>query len=221
VAVLQVRRLFLLIVFIYGFFYGQIDAGAEGETGDGEPTVDEWVNDDQQNENSGENKAENPPPETTMKNTVWMFVKMVLALGFVIALIYFLLRFVNSRTKAIGDGKAIKSLGGVGVGSNRSVQLVKVGERIFVIGVGETVSLLKEISEPEEIEQMLEANQVDPIDGSFKKLKDFFKENTVKANSENPQNRTAFAKMLESQLKTMGRERKQAYEKRSKKESDK
>lgn len=83
------------------------------------------------------------------------YLKMVFALVFVIALIYFLLKFINQRSKTFQQTKLIHNLGGTPLGGNRSVQLVKVGERILILGVGEDIQLLKEIDGKEEKEDIL------------------------------------------------------------------
>lgn len=41
------------------------------------------------------------------------------------------------------------------MGANKSVQLIKVGNRIFVVGVGENIQLLKEIDDSEEYSQII------------------------------------------------------------------
>lgn len=86
--------------------------------------------------------------------TIWDYVKMVFALIFVILLLYGLLRFVNSRNKTFQTNQLIKNLGGVGISQGKSVQLLQVGNSLFLIGIGEDVSLLKEITEPEEIAKL-------------------------------------------------------------------
>ncbi|WP_409253712.1 flagellar biosynthetic protein FliO [Bacillus sp. SCS-153A] len=83
------------------------------------------------------------------------YLKMVFALVFVIALIYFLLKFINQKSKTFQQSKLIQNLGGTPLGGNRSVQLVKVGERILILGVGEDIQLLKEINSKEEKDDIL------------------------------------------------------------------
>ncbi|MDN4073427.1 flagellar biosynthetic protein FliO [Fictibacillus terranigra] len=82
-------------------------------------------------------------------------VKMVIALGIVLFLLIYLLKFIQRRTKTFQEGKALQSLAGIGVGANRSIQAVKVGSSVLIVGVGESVTLLKEINEEEEVEKLL------------------------------------------------------------------
>ncbi|QFF98543.1 flagellar protein [Psychrobacillus glaciei] len=85
---------------------------------------------------------------------IWDYVKMIFALAFVILLLYGLLRFVNSKNKTYQTHQLIQNLGGVGISQGKSVQLLQVGNSLFLVGIGEDVSLLKEITDPEEISKL-------------------------------------------------------------------
>ncbi|WP_052728366.1 flagellar biosynthetic protein FliO [Domibacillus tundrae] len=82
-------------------------------------------------------------------------VRMIAALAFVVALLYFLLRFINKKSRSYQESHIVRHLGGTALGGSRSVQIVKVGDRVFVLGVGEDVSLLKEIEDPVEREDLI------------------------------------------------------------------
>ncbi|TQR07744.1 flagellar biosynthetic protein FliO [Psychrobacillus soli] len=86
--------------------------------------------------------------------TIWDYVKMIFALLFVVLLLYGLLRFVNSRNKTFQQNSLIQNLGGVGVSQGKSVQLLQVGNSLFLVGIGEDITLLKEIEDPEEKEKL-------------------------------------------------------------------
>lgn len=82
-------------------------------------------------------------------------LKMLFALIFVIALLYFLLKFINKRTQSYQQTSLIQNLGGTALGGNRSLQMVRVGKRLFVLGVGEDIRLIKEVSDEKEIQEYL------------------------------------------------------------------
>lgn len=82
-------------------------------------------------------------------------IKMIFALIFVVALLYFLLKFINKRSASFQQNRLIQNLGGTALGANRSVQIVKVGDRILILGVGEEVRLIKEIIDDEERNQFI------------------------------------------------------------------
>ncbi|OCS90251.1 hypothetical protein B1A98_01995 [Bacillus badius] len=94
--------------------------------------------------------------EKTVGVTIWDFVKMIGALIFVLALIYFLLRFVNQKSRSYQQSKLIQHLGGTPLGGNRSIQMVKVGDRILIVGVGENIELLKEINDETELARFVD-----------------------------------------------------------------
>ncbi|RYL92960.1 flagellar biosynthetic protein FliO [Sporolactobacillus sp. THM19-2] len=97
-------------------------------------------------------------------NLFLAFVKLIFALLLVLALIYILYRFAAKRTGSLRNGGQLKNLGGVSVGTNRSVQLIKIGNEIMVLGVGDTVRLLKEITDPKTVSELTEP---DPIQDRF------------------------------------------------------
>ncbi|UAT31828.1 flagellar biosynthetic protein FliO [Bacillus badius] len=94
--------------------------------------------------------------EKTVGVTIWDFVKMIGALIFVLALIYSLLRFVNQKSRSYQQSKLIQHLGGTPLGGNRSIQMVKVGDRILIVGVGENIELLKEINDETELARFVD-----------------------------------------------------------------
>lgn len=92
---------------------------------------------------------------SSMELSILDIVRMFAAIIFVIILLYGLLWFINKRNKVFQKANFVENLGGTSLGSNRSVQIVKVGKRILVVGVGENISLLKEIDKQEEYEEVL------------------------------------------------------------------
>lgn len=95
-------------------------------------------------------------------NLIGLTFQLILALGVVLFLIYGLLKFMNKRARSFSSNQTLQSVGGVGIGTNKSVQLVRVGDKLLVLGVGESVSLLKEIEDPQEVDKMLhEESQAD------------------------------------------------------------
>src|SRR5699024_359573 len=83
------------------------------------------------------------------------FLKMIFALLLVLALIYFILTFMKKRNKLRANSDLLGNLGGISLGTNKSVQLIKVGDKVYLIGVGENVELMKEITDESLIETLL------------------------------------------------------------------
>ncbi|CAH0224261.1 hypothetical protein SRABI84_02461 [Peribacillus simplex] len=146
------------------FFSGAIQVHAE----DLEKTVkdvykqpdDLKVDNDESKDSKSTKQASNPDK---VGITVWEFLRMIFATIFVVALLYILLKFINKKSKSYQKANSVENLGGTSLGASRSVQLVKVGGRILVIGVGENIQLLKEIDDPKEYEQLLKDHN-DKID---------------------------------------------------------
>ncbi|GKV67810.1 flagellar biosynthetic protein FliZ [Sporosarcina sp. NCCP-2716] len=113
-------------------------------------------------ENSGKDKApegtkqppasEEPPAAAPgVGLSFWDYLKTGLALLFVIALIYGMVKVVNTRNRITRHGKLMKNMGGLSLGQQKSIQLVQIGERYYLVGVGEDVRLLKELTDSDEI----------------------------------------------------------------------
>ncbi|HSU80248.1 MAG TPA: flagellar biosynthetic protein FliO [Candidatus Angelobacter sp.] len=96
-------------------------------------------------------------PKSSAGGTFLTFLKLIFALGVVLALILFLYRFLAKRTRAFQSVGQLRNLGGVAVGPNRSVQLVKIGDEILVVGVGENVQLIKTVEDQELLKKLQEA----------------------------------------------------------------
>lgn len=159
---------------------------------------------------TNQSQTHNGSTNTVSKHSaVTSYVKLLFALMFVLLLIYLLYRFVSKKTKSFQDYGAIKNIGGVAVGPNRSVQLVRVGKDVLVVGVGENVNLLKEINDPEAITDLLEqptqsGSQITNIWQQWlEKLRDRTKLG---------QKTSSFNKILSDKLSTMSETRKNNFE---------
>lgn len=153
--------------------------------------------------------------------TIWDFVRMIFATAFVVALLYFLLKYINQKSRSFKSTQLVENLGGTALGANRSVQLVKVGNEIFIIGVGEDVQLLKEIADPNERQQILEdynnkleqiAQPGDIVSKIIEKVK----------KRQSPQKQDAsFASVFKAQLNELSKGRKKLFDEMERKGSDK
>ncbi|MBD7907119.1 flagellar biosynthetic protein FliO [Sporosarcina gallistercoris] len=125
-------------------------------------SVTDYLKKNKEQEESPAAKSEKPD-EADLNNdvspspvglTAWDYIKTLLALAFVIALLYGMVKFINTRNRVTQHGKLMQNMGGLSLGQHKSIQLVKIGEQYFLIGVGDDVRLLKELSNPEEIAQL-------------------------------------------------------------------
>lgn len=199
---------------------------------DDDKTVDEVFQENEQQDESKDKQtgaesdgdgqdSTNSAPVFENTFTFLDFFKMVGALVFTLALLYFLLKFINTKNRTFGGDRSIQNVGGVGLGSNRSVQLVKVGNRILVVGVGETVNLLKEIESEEEVEQLLakentqQGQLIDQTTSLFNKLL------KGKGNQDSSANEPSdFKSLMDRQLRQLSEGRKKVHEQIRKKDFD-
>lgn len=84
----------------------------------------------------------------------WDYVKTLLALLFVIGLLFALLKFINRKNRMFDQHRLMTNVGGLSLGQQKSIQLVVIGQSYYLIGVGDEVRLLKEITDPVEIEAL-------------------------------------------------------------------
>ncbi|MBD7936713.1 flagellar biosynthetic protein FliO [Cytobacillus sp. FSL K6-0265] len=123
-------------------------------------SVEEMVNDEEKSAETNEVEQDIDSEEITADTTdvglsAWDFIKMIFATVFVVALLYGLLKFVNKKSRSYKSTNVVNHLGGTALGQNRSVQVVKIGEKVYILGVGENVQLISEVADKEERETLL------------------------------------------------------------------
>lgn len=198
----------LLVTFPVQAEDGHIDKSVSDALGNEEKQVDKEQETD---------AIENAEPDN--KLTAGDFFKMIFTTLFVIALIYLLLKFVNKRNRMFNQHRFIENLGGTSLGTNRSIQIVKVGDRILVVGVGDTVQLLKEIKDTDEINEILEQHNAS-LD-SMIQPRDILNRIIQKRKEVKDGDQTHFSTMLQKQLSELKQGRKKIVEQLENKESSK
>lgn len=85
-----------------------------------------------------------------------ILIKLIGSFILVIGLLFGLMRFLSKRNRLMQPNGPILSLGGHMLGNNRSLQVVLIGQTIYIVGVGDSVSLIREIHQGEEYQCILE-----------------------------------------------------------------
>lgn len=85
-------------------------------------------------------------------NPLLSLLNVIFVLAVIVILIVLLIRFLGRRNQTLMSGRSIRTLGALGLGPNKSVQIVEIGGSIYVIGVGENISILDKITDPAEME---------------------------------------------------------------------
>lgn len=153
--------------------------------------------------------------------TIWDFVRMIFATAFVVALLYFLLKFINKKSRSFKSTQLVENLGGTMLGGNRSIQIIKIADRLFIVGVGADVQLLQEIDDPNERQQILTdynnklEQLVQPSDIVTKII-----EKTKKWKSPKKEE-AAFTPLFKAQLDELSKGRKKLFDEMEQKGSDK
>ncbi|MHA0855976.1 flagellar biosynthetic protein FliO [Paenibacillus sp. CMAA1364] len=86
-------------------------------------------------------------------------VYVIVILAVIVTLIILLIRFLGSKNKSWFSNPMIRILGGVGIGPSKTLQVIEIGNSVYLIGVGEDISLIDKISDPNEVATILAALQ--------------------------------------------------------------
>ncbi|MCP3026110.1 flagellar biosynthetic protein FliO [Halobacillus sp. A5] len=137
---------------------------------------------------------------------VWNILKLIFALLVVLALIYGLLKLFNKRNKLFQKNKTMETLGGITLAPNRSLQAVRIGEKYYVVGVGDSIDLITEITDSKTIENLNKNEDSELMSKGADQLKIFRKKG--RSSSTEKASTVQFQNLFEQQLKEMRSKRK-------------
>lgn len=121
-------------------------------------------NEEERSEQSTEDESVTDQPannDDDSINIIGLSLQIIAVLALIIGLLYGLLKFFNRSNYFNKQGDVLVNLGGVSLGTNKSVQMLKVGEQVFLVGVGDDINVLTEITD-ESIKQELFNRQKSP-----------------------------------------------------------
>ncbi|OXS75317.1 flagellar protein [Lysinibacillus sp. KCTC 33748] len=155
--------------------------------------------------------------------SAWEYIKMVLALIFVVALFYGLMKFLNKRNLNFQRNQLVQNLGGLSLGAQKSVQLLQVGKTLYLVGIGEDVQLLREITDPDEVATLLalynERQELAATSPYIAEVLSKFKRKNNESSSVQ-QKQTSFGELFEKKISEIKQERNEELEKWKQKEND-
>ncbi len=99
------------------------------------------------------------PTAVSWWSTLAYLLSLIAVFAVVIVMAYFTAKFIGGRFNArmaTGGGRILENLP---LGPNRSVCIVEIAGRVFLLGVGENVSLLAEITDDNTVENLREKNR--------------------------------------------------------------
>lgn len=141
-----------MVIVLAGGFYSQAEAKS--------PNVKDCLENSEDcsepaaNETSGE-ESSNLSDQSSL---VIDLIKMALALVLVLALIYFLLKFINKR-QTLHRQHSLENMGGITLGQSKSLQIVRLGSKFYLIGVGDNIELLDEITDQDVIDELIKYSE--------------------------------------------------------------
>lgn len=167
--IMKKRYLLLVSIIVFTLIYlptsieaasdgGYVDELFENESTDKDTNEDE--SSDKQAELESDQSDQSALGKDKNENLIFTIMKIILALAFILGLMYLLLKFFNKRTKLYKHANTLENIGGVPLGSNKSIQMIRIGESIYVVGVADNIELLTEITDEETKKTLLE-NQSD------------------------------------------------------------
>jgi flagellar protein FliO/FliZ len=162
----------------------------------------------------GINNLDTPPDLSGGGSLAGSLVWVIVALLLVIGLIVLFIKILSARNRSWGINRTLRSLGGVTVGQNKSLQIVEFAGRLYIVGVGDEVTLLDKIEDPDTaasiIAMMEEQTSKSWSPATVSDLWNKFRNRGKATESEQePWNSNAFQEMLDENLQRQADHKKQ------------
>ena len=173
-------------------------------------SVKDWLEEKEVNDSKPSKKKDSSDTITTemeKDSLAISIVKTIVLLGLILFLIYFLLKLLNKKNRLFQQSKTLENLGGISLGQNKSIQVIRVGEKMYLIGVGDNVELLQEVSDEVTIKALLDNdNQQQKI--SQTNLFSLFMMKRNKRAHTKDQDKGDFSRLFQKELNQMKENRK-------------
>ncbi|MFD1735827.1 flagellar biosynthetic protein FliO [Bacillus salitolerans] len=224
----QLRKIVFLFCMVL-LFMPLVQSNVQAETNSGSQSVSEWIKENEKTDTSVDTKEESPLDPVQQDETVidtgttnvtkvgfGDFFNVIFSFAIVLFLLLATLRFIKKKNQSFDSTRKINNIGGTSLGGNRSIQLIKVGNRILVVGVGENIQLLYEINSEDEINELLSHQDTElPIREPLSFLKNkIFKKDETSQDSVSEQN---FKAIFKDQLSHLQKDRKKLLDELSRK----
>lgn len=171
-------------------------------TPSGEAAVDPKVIDSYDSDQPAVEQEEQPVETAAPEERSFIVVigQLIFYTLLIVFMIYGLIKFLSMKQKNLQPNQAVKLMGGTALGNNKSLQLVKVGGQIYLIGVGDQVTLIKEFTEDDEIHGIEKDvdTQASPL--LPKTVTSFIKDKVSGHLEKNPSQRKGFEQLFKQSL---------------------
>ncbi len=91
------------------------------------------------------------------KDLAGSLVWVIVALAIVIVLIILVIKWLSQRSRSWGTNRSLRSLGGLALGQNNSLQVIEIAGRIYIVGIGENITLIDKLEDPEDVRAVIAA----------------------------------------------------------------
>lgn len=117
---------------------------------------------------------------------IWVLIVLII----MVVLIVFVIKFLGNKNRMWSRNQAIRTLGAIGLAQNKSLQVIELGDNIYVIGVGDDIRLVDKITDEAEVAAVLahfESRQAASPQDMIPSLVNMFKKFKKNGNSDLPQ----------------------------------
>lgn len=155
------------------------------------------------------------PTNQSDYNPISSILTVIFVLAIIIALIVLLIRFLGRRNQILSKSRAIRTLGAVGLGPNKSLQVIEIGGSVYLVGVGEDITLLDKVTDPVQTDQLIDSFTEESSDlGGLSSLMSAMKSRFRKEppSMEEELESTSFHEVFETKLRDMPNRKRQMEE---------
>ncbi len=101
-----------------------------------------------------------------------LIIEVIVYLALVLFLIY-LLFWLLKKNRSIIKSNVFNHLGGLSLGQNKSIQIVEIGNKIYILGIGDNINLVNIIENNDDLDYIKES--IDYYQNKNGKLTDWLK----------------------------------------------
>jgi len=215
----------LLILLVTQLPYTSVHADTDADPN--KPVSDLFNNDPEKDTDTDEDTLTPPADDLTtdkvdVGSSAGDYIKTLFALVFVLGLLFGLLKFVNRKNKLYDKNRLMKNMGGISLGQHKSIQLVVIGESYYLIGVGDDIRLLKEITDSDEIDKLVEFyandNSTEIVSGMLNRILAKVAGKSKSDSNVKTEESPDFSTVFQSRLEEMKEERKRHISRLTEKE---
>lgn len=138
------------------------------------------------------------------------FLRVIVVLALIVSLIVLVIRFLAVKNKQWTGNRALQVHAGIALGQHKSLQIVEIGGTLYIVGVGDSISLIDKIDDEERAAALLSALTAKPAPGfgSASELLGKWLGGRRKADSaidtKSTDTNEAFRALLQEKLKNLG-----------------